>query len=77
MALKDKCTYISEDINDILVLSFTEVYPAEISTGSRILRPEPASMVRSLTRARTHVSFSFDANLLSNNKAETNLKWHK
>lgn len=54
---------MSVDITDIFVLSFTEVYPPEMSTGSRTIRPEPASTVRSLKRALIQISFSFDAYL--------------
>lgn len=56
--------HILVDIREIFVFSFTEVYPAEISTGSRTIRPDPASIVRSFTKARIQVSFSFDAYLL-------------
>lgn len=65
MTLNERCTHISVDIRDMFVFSLTEVYPPEISTGSRIMRPEPASTVRSFTRALIQISFSLDAYLLT------------
>lgn len=55
--------HISVDISDIFVLSLTEVYPPERSTGLRTTRPEPDSTMRSFKRARTQVSSSLDAYL--------------
>ena len=57
--------HISEDVNIMFVFSLTEVYFHEKSTGSRTIRPEPASTVRSLTTDRAHMSFSFEAYLFS------------
>jgi hypothetical protein len=63
IALSDRWKQISVDNKDIFVLSLTEVYPPDISTGSSTTSPEPASIVRSFTRARIQVSFSLDAYL--------------
>lgn len=57
--------HISEDVNIMFVFSLTEVYFQEKSTGSRTRRPEPASIVRSLTTDRAHMSFSFEAYLFT------------
>lgn len=54
---------MSVDSKDIFVLSFTEVYPPDISTGSRMVRPEPASTVKSFNRALIQESFSLEAYL--------------
>ena len=63
-ALKERWMYMSVDVKDIFVFSLTEVYPKEISTGSRMIRPEPVSTTRFFSKARTQMSFSFEAYLL-------------
>ena len=75
MALSERWTRILVDIRDIFVFSLTEVYPAEISTGSRTIRPEPASTVRSFTKARIQVSFSFDAYLFKQTSYTVTKLW--
>lgn len=63
--------YTSVDTKDTFVLSLTDVYPPETSTGSRTVRPEPVSTVKSFTRARIQVSFSFAAYLYKKKKRVT------
>jgi len=63
-ALKERCMYMSVEVKDIFVFSLTEVYPPEISTGSRMIRPDPVSTTRFFSKARTQMSFSFEAYLL-------------